>query len=246
MKWLEALVSEAHQDLDSSNREELYKRGVSDEQIDAYRIGCIDVLPDIELPERFTGWWESKVEPNIGQGVFVLPLTTTLGEVGGIQVRSTNRHRKGYLDFFACQEEAAFFGLSQAMPYVWRNRSIWLVEGAFDLFPIQRHISGVVATLTAGVSSSLWRILRRVANDVVIAYDADGAGRDAAYKIARSDQGKAFKITIAKFPNLKLGSQSESEKPRYTKDPSDLWSVWGDDRFGVFLAQYIDPLQQEV
>lgn len=233
-EWVESLALRAHENLPDQIREALWSRGVSDGQIDLYRIGWLDS----SLPEGpsygsdFIGWWEN----NRWQldDVLVFPLTNTLGHMRGLQFRHVDRARKGYLDYFAAKDEAVFFGLGQAAPYMWASESVWLVEGNFDLLPLQRHRPNIVSTLHAGVPNQLWRVLRRLVSKVYIAYDNDSTGRDVAYEIVK-DKREYFEFKIVKVPPAPLRSG------RVATDPNELWESWGDARLGVFLNR-IDPL----
>jgi DNA primase len=239
VRWLEDLVSFAQECLDDREREALYLRGVSEDQIERYRIGYLDrELPDADYPQRFTDWWEkhrSQLDDSL-----VLPLTTPLGMVGGFQLRHVQQSRRGYMDYLSIKDEACLFGLAQAMPAVWASESIWLVEGAFDLFPVERHLPNTVATLHAGINGTLWRVLRRLVKQISLAYDGDSAGREASWGIAKGDKAKGFDVKVIKLPRVPIRGTLKS-----TKDPNELWEAWGDQRLGVFLTQHLDLFQQE-
>lgn len=238
MTWLDDLTAHAQTNLTDRVREALYARGVSDEQLAEYRIGYLDrKLPDFEGMGDFLKWAHQGARLD---DVLVFPLTSTLGVVHGFQFRHVDRARKGYLDFIPYKEECVLFGLAQAMPHVWRTGGIWLVEGAFDLFPIQRHFPGVVATLTARVPESLVRVMRRMVRQVWVGYDVDAAGRAAAADFTRT-HGRDFRVETVYYPQARvLGS------PNPTKDPGELWEAWGDEQVGRFIQTVLrstDPME---
>lgn len=226
MKWLDDFVSFAQECVGPSEREALHSRGASLTQIQDYRLGFLEDLPCVDVPEGFTQWWRKHALAD----VLVLPLTNTLGQVKGIQCRSIHEGKKGYVDFFASQEETALFGLAQAMPSIWDSGKIFLVEGAFDLFPVQRHIPHVVATLHAGISGNLWKLLRRLVSEVYLGWDSDPTGWRVSADILKSERAKAFSFKWVRYPNVPFQGKS-------TKDPSELWEAWGDARLGVFLRE---------
>lgn len=231
MTWLDALVSHAHAGLKVAAREHLCQRGVSDAQIDSFQMGCLHgaELPDtIEYPPRFRAWWTSHQAQF--KNALVFPLTSTLGAIHGLQFRDLDPKTRGYLDYYEVKEEPAFFGLAQAMPSAWTSEEIWLVEGVFDLCPIQRHIPNSISTLHAGVSKSLARVLRRVARFLVVAYDMDSTGLTVAYDLAREMKG-LFEVAIVKFPRVRLATGVT------VKDPNELWAAWGDAALGAFLQR---------
>jgi DNA primase len=227
MTWLDDLVLFAQTQVDDRVRETLYGRGVSDEQFQVFKIGYLNqVLPSLpELATPFLRWSHNGARLD---DVLVLPLTNSLGTVQGFQFRHVERERTGYLDFLPFKEEPVLFGLGQAMSSVWETGEITLVEGAFDLFPFQRHVSGVVATLTANVTTSFVRFLQRLVRCIWLGYDADITGKRAAAHFLR-EHGRDFAVKIIDYPKVSFGSG------RSVKDPGELWEVWGDVRFGEFI-----------
>lgn len=227
MKWLDPFVEIAHDRLDDRAREALWTRGVSDDQVELFRLGYVgNRLPDLEYPAPFMEWcWEGRRL----QDTFVLPLTNTLGSIKGLQFRRVDPEKKGYSDYTPYTEEPVTFGLAQAMPHAWKTRSIWLVEGVFDVFPIQRVHPNVIPTLTNKLSKPMARLLRRVVTDLWLAYDMDEEGRKAVRKMSWEYRNE-FEIHDPNFPRPKT-----LDGKRRVKDPSELWEAWGDDRFGKLL-----------
>jgi DNA primase len=226
MGFLSDIAIHAHTQLPSRAREALWARGVSDEQIDAFKIGWLPgQLPVVDASGEFRTWW-------VGHqwrlaNTFVFPLTNSLGEINGLQFRSMDEKKRGYLDYIGSKEEPVFFGLAQAMPSVWTSEEVWLVEGVFDLCPLQRHVANVVSTLHAGVSKQLWRLLRRLVRRINLAYDMDGTGMKVSYDIVR-EMGRHFQIKVVRFPKIPF-------RGGFAKDPNDYWSIWGDAHLGSFL-----------
>lgn len=220
--WTQALTTFAAGQVSSRVREALWERGVSDEQIDLYQIGYLNrELPD-GLPERFTKWALSgdKLEDSL-----LLPLTTTLGEVRGFQLRHVERGRVGYSDYFLDRREACLFGLHQAISSMWASGSVFLVEGAFDLFPIQRATPAVVATLTARTSAQMVRVLRRTIRRVWMGYDMDQPGRQGIEDFVH-EHGRDFEVYTVAYPRV---------NGKVMKDPGDLWEAWGDGQMIPFI-----------
>lgn len=231
MTWLDALVEHAHGGMTPDVREQLWQRGVTDAQIDGFQIGCLTgakIRPGIEVSPRFHAWWATH-SAQFGDAL-VFPLTSTLGVVHGLQFRDLQPKVRGYLDYFEVKEEPAFFGLAQAMPSVWETERVWLVEGVFDLCPLQRHVPNVISTMHAGVSKQLARVLRRIARTLLIAYDMDSTGLSVSYDLAR-DLKDLFEVVIVKFPRVRLATGG------IAKDPNELWSAWGDSGLGAFLQR---------
>lgn len=237
MSWVEQLVAAAHGQLGDRERESLWGRGVSDDQIAAYRLGWLNkVLPDLDYPASFLDW---SMRGKKFDDVFVLPMTNVLGHVKGIQVRHLDRERKGYSNFNAVDDEPILFGLGQAVPHIWRSKSVWLVEGAFDLFPLQRVHPNTISTMTARLPTQLARTIKRLADDLWLGYDRDETGQRGVRKIQQTF-GRDFRVHAVQWPRVdRLDGKGEA------KDPADLWEAWGDDRFGVFIRNLNDPRRSQ-
>jgi DNA primase len=232
MRWIDALVEYAQENLNGDRElESLWSRGVSDEQIRDFKVGYLsNELPTLEGGaglEDFLKWYR-------GNGkkvwdVYVFPLTNALGQVKGVQFRHVERAARGYTDFYLSKDEPAFFGLAQSMPHVWRTGTILLVEGVFDFFPVQRVFPQAMSSMTAAVSSNFARFLKRNVREVWLGYDRDAAGRDGAFKFVE-EHGKEYeRVRVGQLPALMMANGKR------TKDPSDLWELLGDDRFGVYV-----------
>jgi DNA primase len=234
--WLDDFVTSVSI-LPDRVREELWARGVTDEQITLYRIGHLNgELPSGDLPIRFREWCGVGERLN---DVFVLPLTNVLGEVRGLQLRHVEKDHGGYMTYMEVNDEAILFGLGQAAPHLWRSGGVLLVEGAFDVFPIQRVFPGTVSTVTARLTDHFLRLLRRLVTHVWLGYDNDDTGRRAAQQIQRQ-HGDVFTVHVLEFPKVPLVGTT-----KVTKDPNDLWSAWGDTKFQEFIKarigkEYVD------
>ena len=216
MSWLENLTLFAYGQMPDFAREALWDRGVSDEQIELYRIGYLDVELIDGIPMDFLKQIKNGA---LLDKVFLLPLTTALGEVRGFQFRHVDRARGGYTDYFVDRREACLFGLGQAMRSIWDSRSVYLVEGAFDLFPIQRATPNVIATLTAYAPASLVKLLKRIVVEKVwVGYDMDEPGLKGRKQFAHNYKS-SFKVYTVRYPKV---------EGNFIKDPSELWEVWGD------------------
>jgi DNA primase len=139
------------------------------------------------------------------------------------------------MDFIEGKDEAVLFGLAQAIPHIWRTRSVFLVEGAFDLFPIQRHVPQVVATLTARVVDALVRVLRRLVRRIWLGYDMDETGRRGSDRFIKAHGDDFEDVSIIEYPKVKMISG------KLIKDPGDLWEAWGDTQLGAFLTKATVP-----
>lgn len=233
MAWEAEFVAWAANSLDERVRESLWERGASDEQIGQLQVGYVDqTLPDgIEFPESFLKWSSNgtKLVDN-----YVFPLTTPLGDVRGFQFRSVDRAKKDYIDFFLDHGEPCYFGMAQAMPHIWATENIGVVEGGFDLFPVQRVAPFFISTITAKVSALLLRLMKRVVRRAYIFYDDDTLGRRVTEDVVR-DIGASIEARPVTYPS---GVTLLSGKP--VKDPGELWEAWGDVKLEPYLRSQLE------
>lgn len=200
-------------------RESLWMRGLTDDQIAEFGIG------HSEEPLLFNDACARM------RDVFSFPLTNSLGEIRGVQLRY--RTQKGYRDYFDTSEEPVLFGLAQAMPHVWETGTVYLVEGVYDLFPVRQVCPYVVSVLKGSVPSSLIPLLRRMVDRVILGFDNDKTGQNGAWSFAK-DYRSEFECTVIKYPLVKMADD------RMTKDPGDLWEVWGQDRLNKYLRRTLN------
>lgn len=227
--WTKDFTAFANASLTKREREILQLRGVTDNQINLYQIGYVNTKLPKDVPEHFSWWSNNGVKLN---DVFVFPLTTTLGAINGFQFRHVVREQKGYIDYFVDRKEPCTFGLSQAVKAVWDSQSVFLVEGAFDLFPIQRAVPYTIATLTASVNGQLVRLLRRLVKKVWLGYDADATGKSGCEEFKKR-YGDEFEVYIMKYPMTS----------KTVKDFGELWETWGDSKLIPYIRSEIEQNQ---
>ena len=229
---MEDFVKRTSASIPDRAREALWARGVTDEQIDLFQIGHLDgLIPEGEYPQHFLRW--CGIEGRIDD-VFVLPLTNVLGNVRGLQFRHVERGRGEYMTFVEVNDEAILFGLGQAAQTLWAEQRVWLVEGAFDLFPIQRVFPGTVSTQTARVTDPLLRVLRRLVTRIWLGYDMDPTGRRACERYKKQLDAEKFDVRIVNYPKVKMVGSGKA-----IKDPGDLWETWGDTEFSKFVRSIV-------
>ena len=239
MAWLDQFAEYARSLMSERVVDALNARGCSDEQIQAYGIGYLKrTLPPLDYDPEFLSRYHAGT---MLDDVYVFPLTNVLGDVKGFQFRPVDRTKflvgkSRYSDYFVETGEPVIFGLSQAMPHVWASESVTLVEGVFDLFPVQRHHPAIVAPLTARIPESLILTLRRMCKRIVMGYDNDVKGQRATQTIVR-EYAQDFQFDGIRWAKQPMPSGALS------KDPGDLWELWGDSRLGAFIQENVLPLR---
>ncbi|MFA5240449.1 MAG: DNA primase [Phycisphaerae bacterium] len=122
------------------------------------------------------------------------------------------------------------YGLEQARHKIVSAGTAVVVEGYTDV--IMAHSKGcdnVVAALGTSFTPGQGRILRRYAKKVVLIFDSDTAGMEAA--------NRALEICLAQHIDIAMASVPEG------KDPCDFLSAAGKERFEKLIDEAVDVFQ---
>ncbi len=238
MAWADDFAAWAHAGLTEEVREALWTRGVSEAQIALFRVGYVEGrLPLDGVPAAFSDhlWGGKRVPHHV-----VFPITNLAGECRGFQFRSVVRGEKNFCDYLADEVGPDVFGAGQAAEAIFDAEEVWLVEGPYDLFPVQRVYPNVVATLTARMTLSMGRSMQRLVRLVHLVYDNDPPGRQAASRVV-ADHGGKFEVRDHRLPALPIPGKTRADGSLdVTKDPGDLWELWGDARLVPYLQSLRD------
>jgi DNA primase len=124
----------------------------------------------------------------------------------------------------------SLYGLEQARHEIVSTGTAVVVEGYTDCIMAHQFGCGnVVATLGTSFTSGHGRILRRYARKVILVFDSDVAGIEAA--------NRALDVCLAQRIDIKLASVPEG------KDPCDFLLVAGKEGFEQLVAGAIDIFQ---
>jgi DNA primase len=178
--------------------EYLRGRGVSEESIEKFQIGF---APGREEQLRFFREAGFNFEELIRLGVLVkgergpyprliervtFPIHSTTGRVIAFGGRTIADHPAKYLNFSNTplfNKSKALYGYHLAKEPARKSREIVVTEGYLDVVMLhQAGIGNVVATLGTALTSQHLPLLHRLGGGVVLCYDGDRAGREAALK----------------------------------------------------------------
>lgn len=231
MTWLDNLCSAAHDRLLQSSEilDTLYLRGVDEGQVKDYQLGYVDKFP-VEIPEAYRHKFKGL------SNAVVFPLTNLAGTIGGVQCRSVDRVKKQYHTFYLDEVLPTGFGIGQSAYHMWSQGEVMVVEGPFDLFPVQRVVGSVIATLTAKMTQEVERMIRRMVKSLWVGYDRDEAGQKGAVNAQTRLQTQQLRVITIKWPVVKRQDGS------ICKDPGDLWETMGTHRFNNMLRDSIRDL----
>lgn len=156
----------------------LHSRYVTDDDIREYELGFNKIIgvpkEDSTDYKRFMDecWKGRKLENKI-----IFPLKDRLGRVEGLMGRSVDTKE---FKIFATEEAkytGFFFGLWQALPFIYKEKKVFLVEGPFDLYAFRKIKLNTIATLTSGISENQYKLIKRYCDTIVTVFDSDIPGK---------------------------------------------------------------------
>ena len=110
------------------------------------------------------------------------------------------------------------FNLAKAKPHIRQKRQAVLFEGYMDVIAAwQAGLHNGVASLGTSLTETQAKILKRYADQVVICYDADNAGIEAAIKASEVLQGMECHVRIVRLDD--------------GLDPDEFIKVFGSEKF---------------
>ncbi|MCA9287647.1 MAG: toprim domain-containing protein, partial [Phycisphaerales bacterium] len=111
------------------------------------------------------------------------------------------------------------YGIAQAMPEVIRTGRVVVVEGYVDVIACHQYgFTNVVGTLGTALTRDHARLLRGRAREVILLFDADEAGRRAAFRAGEVFFPEPLDVRVAASPEA-VGAEA--------KDPDELLAESG-------------------
>ena len=224
----------------------LLKRGLSEETIKQFRLGFAPAGRDRlsraftqrDIPERTL--LELGLARRNERGMYdyfsnrvMFPICDGRGRVvafGGRVINPGPRDPK-YLnsaEMSLFNKGHMLFAFDKAYQSIRKKRQVILVEGYMDV--ISAHnvgVTNVVASLGTAFTEHQARLLVRQADEVILAYDMDGAGRKAVRDAIRILQPMEFKVRVVVMPD--------------GKDPDDYCRNHGGDAFLQLVEDAVTP-----
>ncbi len=220
-------------------REYLASRGLTAKTIEEFEIGFAPPANDSLL--RFLtkkGFTVTDVEKagvafKTDRGTYwdrfrnrvMFPLHNSSGKVIGFTGRVLPGHENENMGKYVNSPETPIFSKSKLLFGFWKTKAAIresntavLVEGQMDfLMSYQDGITNAVATSGTALTEEHLRVLRRLCENLVLAFDNDGAGRAAAERTI--DAAAAFDFNVKVLP---LADPSASSGQAAPKDPADI------------------------
>jgi len=164
----------------------LQSREVTDEDILKFRLGYSKVIsvPDDGSADRKRFMGETKNGRKM-EGQITFPLLDAVGRTIGVGRRKIEE--KAYKTFVTdeAKEVGFVFGMHQALPFIYHENRVYVVEGYFDLIAFSKVFPNTVATITSGINDLQYEQLCMYCDTIVVCFDSDAPGeygRDKALK----------------------------------------------------------------
>src|SRR5690625_249027 len=246
-EWLSKLYH--HLLIHSKDGKEGYQyfkeRGITDETIDLFQLGFAPNLQDFTatfLEKKgfhlqklvkaglLTMRDDNKVTDRF-RGRVIFPIRNHLGKTIAFGGRAINDEGPKYLNSSESelfQKGKLLFNFDLAKRHIRTSNEVILFEGYMDVISsYQAGISNVIATLGTSLTEMQAKLLKRYVDTVVICFDSDDAGVEAAYKAATLLQNTGCYVKVA---NIKNGL-----------DPDDYIKTYGGEEFKNKVIKTSEP-----
>lgn len=233
--FVAALAAEASKPV----REYVASRGLNQKTVEEFEIGFAPPSNDSLLRFLTTkGFAVSDIERagvafKTDRGTYwdrfrnrvMFPLHNASGKVLGFTGRVLPGHENENTGKYVNSPETPIFSKSKLLFGFWKTKgairetnTAVLVEGQMDfLMSYQDGITNAVATSGTALTEEHLRTLRRLCENLVLAFDNDGAGRAAAERTI--DAAAAFDFNVRVLPLTDPSAGSGQAAP---KDPADI------------------------
>jgi len=224
-------------------RDYLAQRQITPESIKKWQLGLAINSPDDllstaqakNIPVKLLG--QAGLITAQNQDKFVNRLMFTINDVTGRVIgfggRTLNETGAKYINSPTTplfDKSNSLYGLEQARHQIVSSATAVIVEGYTDcIMAHQFGCTNVIATLGTSFTAGHGRILRRYAKKVILLFDSDVAGIEAA--------NRALDVCLAQRIDIRLGSVPEG------KDPCDFLLTAGKERFEQLLNDAVDVFQ---
>jgi DNA primase len=200
--------------------EYLKGRGITEEEIKKYSVGYTKVF---NVPNDGSDDYKFlKGDSYNFRGIekkIIFPLKNLLGHTNGIVIRDITRRL--FRQFFLTEARniGAFFGLYEALPYIYETRKVFVHEAAIDCITFAKVFKNSVSVLTSFVNEQQYDCLSLLADRIILVFDSDEPGRHGVNKCLKMyGTDKIYNIDIGyKDSNRCLQKLGNDEFVRYIK-----------------------------
>ncbi len=241
MKFFQQCLSDS--DKGKVARDYLAQRKISPESISKWRLGAAPNAVDglvkaaaankVPLDLVQQGGLASSMNQDKFCNRLMFPITDVTGRVIGFGGRTLSDTGAKYINSPTTplfDKSNTLYGLEQARHEIVATGTAVIVEGYTDVIMAHQYgCTNVVATLGTSLTSGHGRMLRRYAEQVILVFDSDTAGMEAA--------NRGLEVCLSQHLDIKLAFVPEG------KDPCEYLLTAGKEGFDHVLAQAADVLQ---
>lgn len=144
------------------------------------------------------------------RGRIMFPIHNHTGKVVGFTGRILPQLDRGDMGKYINSPETPIFQKSRLLYGFWRSKdairethSAFLVEGQMDfLMSYQSGVRNVIASSGTALTADHLRVVRRLAEELIVSFDSDAAGSDAAERAIELAEQNDFAVKVATFASL--------------------------------------------
>jgi DNA primase len=155
------------------------------------------------------------------RGRIMFPIHNHMGKVVGFTGRILPQLDRGDMGKYVNSPETPIFQKSKVLYGFWKSKdairekkSAVLVEGQMDfLMSYQSGATNVIASSGTALTADHLRTLRRFTEEIVLSFDNDTAGSDAAERAIALAEANDFSVKIATFVDFKDAADAAKADP---------------------------------
>ena len=155
------------------------------------------------------------------RGRIMFPIHNHLGKVVGFTGRILPQLDKGDMGKYVNSPETPIFQKSKLLYGFWKSKdaireakSAVLMEGQMDfLMSWQSGVKNVIASSGTALTADHLRSLHRLAEEIVVSFDSDAAGSDAAERAIDLAEASDFTVKVAVFKDFKDAADAAKVDP---------------------------------
>jgi len=161
----------------------------------------------------------------------MFPIENALGKTIGFSGRTLKENRAKYINSIDSQifnKSRVLFGYSKAKDYIFKKRYIIIMEGQLDvILSHQVGIKTAVATQGTALTQFHLPLIKKANAKVILAYDGDNAGKEAAYKASlllskNSIDGKVVLFPANEDPASLVAKKEEEQLKKFLINGTDI------------------------
>ena len=155
------------------------------------------------------------------RGRIMFPIHNHLGKVVGFTGRILPQLDRGDMGKYVNSPETPIFQKSKLLYGFWKSKDVIreaksavLVEGQMDfLMSYQSGVKNIVASSGTALTADHLRVIHRLSEELILCFDSDVAGADAAERAIDLAEASDFNVKIATFKDFKDAADAAKADP---------------------------------